>query len=222
MTRATHLSPSWQDCLSCYLTADTWSRLDDLAERLYAQAETLPPRDCLYAAYAACPPEQTRVVILGQDPYPTPGDAHGLCFSVSPTTPLPRSLQNLFAERTADLGLAAPNNGNLMDWAHQGVLMLNAILTVRAHAPLSHKGLGWECLTDMTIRAVSDRQDHCVFMLWGKAAQAKAPLINTAKHLIIASAHPSPLSARRGFFGSRPFSRANDFLSAHGLAPIAW
>ena len=168
--------------------------------------------------------DQVRVVILGQDPYPTRGHANGLAFSYVGPPPLPRSLVNIYKERAADLGEPAPSDGDLTRWAKQGVLLLNTALTVREGASKagSHLSLGWGAVTDAVIAAVSRQRPHVVFLLWGNPAQTKRPLIDESRHLVIASAHPSPLSARRGFFGSKPFSRANAWLEEQGERPIAW
>ncbi len=193
-------------------------RLDQLAA---AGQAILPGATDLFTAFRLTPLDSVRVVILGQDPYPTPGDAHGLAFSVARGTPVPRSLANIFREMREDIG-AAPSSGNLSSWAAQGVLLLNSVLTVEAGQAGSHRRLGWQALTDEAIRAVSQRPEPTVFMLWGADAQAKRPLIDERRHLIVESAHPSPLSARRGFFGSRPFGRANVFLQERGRGAIDW
>jgi uracil-DNA glycosylase len=176
------------------------------------------------AALALTPLDSVRAVILGQDPYPTPGHANGLAFSYVGPPPLPRSLVNIYRERSDDLGKPAPALGDLSRWAEQGVLLLNTALTVREGAAKagSHLRLGWGAVTDAVIAAVSEQRPHVVFLLWGAPAQAKRALIDESRHLVIATAHPSPLSARRGFFGSKPFSRANDWLEAKGEAPIDW
>ncbi len=196
-----------------------------LARRLDAMAEDgaaiLPAAQDVFTAFRLTPLQSVRVVILGQDPYPTPGDAHGLSFSVARGLPLPRSLANIFKEMRSDLG-GAPAHGNLAGWARQGVLLLNNVLTVEAGQAGSHRRLGWQPLTDEAIRAVSDRAEPSVFMLWGTDAQAKRDLIDPDRHLLIERAHPSPLSARRGFFGSRPFSRANAFLGERGRGAVDW
>jgi uracil-DNA glycosylase len=175
----------------------------------------------MFRALALTPPEAVRVVLLGQDPYPTPGHADGLCFSVRPGIAPPRSLRNVFRELGDDLGLQAPDGGSLEPWARQGVLLLNAVLTVEEGAANAHAGWGWETVTDAVIDAVSTRPDPVVFLLWGRQAQAKAGRI-APHHVVIASAHPSPLSARTGFFGSRPFSRANAALAAAGRGTVDW
>ncbi|MCB1333062.1 MAG: uracil-DNA glycosylase [Roseivivax sp.] len=182
--------------------------------------DILPPESQVFAALDACPPDQTRVVILGQDPYPTPGHAHGLAFSVAPDVrPLPRSLNNIFKEMQADLG-ASPATGDLRDWARQGVLLLNTALTVPAGDAGGHARLGWSALTRQVLDALNDTPR--AFVLWGGHAQGFAPHLTHPGHLVLTSAHPSPLSARRGFFGSRPFSRVNDWLKAKGQQPIDW
>jgi uracil-DNA glycosylase len=183
-----------------------------------------PAPERFLAALALTPLDQVRIVVLGQDPYPTPGHANGLAFSYVGPPPLPRSLVNIYKERAGDLGLAAPARGDLSAWAKQGVLLLNTALTVREGATQagSHLKLGWRAVTDAILAAVSQRRRHVVFILWGGPAQAKRALIDESRHLVIASAHPSPLSARRGFFGSKPFSQANDWLKAKGEAPVAW
>ena len=183
-----------------------------------------PAPERVFAALALTPLDSVRIVILGQDPYPTPGHANGLAFSYVGPPPLPRSLVNIYRERGDDLGMAAPAGGDLTPWAKQGVLLLNTALTVREGASKagSHLSLGWQAVTDAIITAVSRDRPHAVFILWGNPAQAKRPLIDEARHLVLASAHPSPLSARRGFFGSRPFSKANAWLEAKGEPPINW
>ena len=183
-----------------------------------------PTPERVFAALALTPLDAVRAVILGQDPYPTPGHANGLAFSYVGPPPLPRSLVNIYKERAADLGEPAPSDGDLTRWAKQGVLLLNTALTVREGASKagSHLSLGWGAVTDAVIAAVSRERPHVAFLLWGAPAQAKRPLIDESRHLVIASPHPSPLSARRGFFGSKPFSRANAWLEAQGEKPIAW
>jgi uracil-DNA glycosylase len=195
------------------------STLDALAAR---GPRILPPAPDVFTALRLTAPDAVRVVILGQDPYPTPGDAHGLAFSVRDGVKVPRSLQNIFKEMRSDLGHPPPRSGSLLPWARQGVLLLNACLTVIAGKAGAHRGLGWERLADEVVRHVSDRSPGAVFILWGADAQKKRPLIDEARHLVIATAHPSPLSALRGFFGSRPFSRANAWLAARGREPIDW
>ena len=183
----------------------------------------LPPATLWFNALNSMPFEKLKVVILGQDPYPTPGHAHGLCFSVMPEVkPLPKSLLNINQELKTDLGIDNSHTGYLQSWADQGVLLLNAVLTVQQGHPNSHQGKGWEQFTDAIIQKVNDEKEHVVFILWGAYAQKKAAQIDTQKHRIIKSVHPSPLSAYRGFFGSKPFSRTNQYLEAFGESPINW
>lgn len=176
----------------------------------------------IFAAFDACPFDKVKVVILGQDPYHGPGQANGLCFSVNPGVPYPPSLINIFKEVSSDTGAAAPSDGDLSRWARQGVFMLNSVLTVEQGRAASHASRGWETLTDAAIAALSANREHLVFLLWGSYAINKGKLIDRSKHLILTSVHPSPLSAHRGFFGNRHFSRANEYLQAHGITPIQW
>jgi uracil-DNA glycosylase len=231
---------SSQTALAAFLASDQardWRRLPVFApggqaERACAAVDSeraaghvvAPAPERIFAALALTPLEGVRVVILGQDPYPTPGHANGLAFSYVGPPPLPRSLVNIYRERGDDLGAAAPAGGDLTPWAQQGVLLLNTALTVREGASKagSHLLLGWGAVTDAIIAAVSRERPHVVFMLWGNPAQAKRPLIDESRHLVLASAHPSPLSARRGFFGSKPFSKANAWLVAKGEKTIHW
>lgn len=194
----------------------------ELDRRARSGARVLPSPEDVFNAFRLTPLPEVKAVILGQDPYPTPGDAHGLAFSVRPERAIPRSLGNIFRERMDDLGASSLANGDLSRWARSGVLLLNACLTVEAGAAGAHRRLGWSALTDQAIAAVEARSGAAAFILWGADAQAKRGLIDEARHLVIASAHPSPLSARRGFFGSRPFSRVNDWLAARGERPIDW
>ena len=181
-----------------------------------------PPGSLIFNAFDKTPFDEVKVVILGQDPYHGPKQAHGLSFSVQKGVPPPPSLHNIFKELHEDVGMPIPNHGNLEKWAEQGVLLLNASLTVRANEPMSHSKIGWHTFTDTVITKVSEEKDHVVFMLWGKFAQEKIALIDKKKHLILTSAHPSPLSAKNGFFGNHHFSKANAFLMKHGLDPIDW
>ena len=181
-----------------------------------------PPADDIFNAFHFTPLEQVKVVILGQDPYHEPGQAHGLCFSVKPDVEVPPSLVNIYKELQDDLGCRIPNNGYLVKWAKQGVLMLNTVLTVRAHQANSHRGIGWEQFTDAVIRAVDAQDRPIVFLLWGRPAQMKKSMLHNPKHLILEAPHPSPLSAYRGFFGCKHFSQTNAFLEKNGLAPIDW
>jgi uracil-DNA glycosylase len=200
-----------------------YRELDAFLEKELANGQTiLPARKDIFNALTAIPYDQVRVLLLGQDPYPTPGHAHGLCFSVQPTVrPLPRSLQNVFRELREDVGCQIPNNGCLEPWAKQGVLMLNTVLTVRTGQANSHQGHGWESFTDRVIELVAAKHTRVIFVLWGRAAQKKRTLITQAHHTVIATAHPSPLSARK-FFGCRCFSQINRDLIDAGLAPINW
>jgi uracil-DNA glycosylase len=181
-----------------------------------------PPGNRIFAAFDLTPFYQVKVVILGQDPYHGSGQAHGLCFSVSEGIDVPPSLKNIFKEIHQDLGIAPSLQGDLEKWAKQGVLLLNATLTVRAGQAGSHQRKGWETFTDVAIRALSDHREHLVFLLWGNYARAKSDLINPTKHLILTAAHPSPFSAERGFFGCRHFSKTNQYLNQHGIEPINW
>lgn len=188
----------------------------------YETKQIFPDADDIFNAFALTPLSEVKVVILGQDPYHNVGQAHGLCFSVKPQVDIPPSLVNIYQELHDDLGCYIPNNGYLVKWAKQGVLMLNTVLTVRAHQANSHRGLGWEQFTDAAIRILNEQDKPIVFILWGRPAQMKKTMLNNPKHLILEAPHPSPLSAYRGFFGSRPFSKTNDFLQANGEKPIDW
>ncbi len=181
-----------------------------------------PPEGDVYNAFKYTPLEQVRVVILGQDPYPTPGQGHGLCFSVRPGVTIPASLRNIYKELLDDLGIVPVKHGYLLSWAQQGVLLLNSVLTVRAGKPASHANKGWETFTDAALKAVNALPHRVVFVLWGAYAQKKASLIDGTKHTILKSAHPSPLSANTGFFGSKPFSKVNEALVESGQLPIKW
>ena len=181
-----------------------------------------PPGKEIFAAFDASPFDATKVVIIGQDPYHGPGQANGLCFSVAPGVMMPPSLVNIFKEVSADTGAPMPADGDLSRWARQGVLLLNSSLTVREHAPKSHSGIGWETFTDAAVNALASEKMGLVFMLWGSDAIRKGAKIDREKHLVLTSPHPSPLSAYRGFFGNRHFSKANEYLVAHGKTPIVW
>ena len=212
----------WNPVLRGELEQPYWSELQRFVADERAHHDVYPPDAEVFAALHLTPLAQVKVLILGQDPYHGPGQAHGLCFSVRPGTQIPPSLRNIFSELHTDLGIDAPPDGDLTPWARQGVLLLNATLTVRAHQAASHRGHGWERFTDQVIRAVDRRSDTVVFILWGSSARAKSALIDTTRHVVIESPHPSPLSAHRGFFGSRPFSRANAALVAAGREPVDW
>ena len=188
----------------------------------YATTTIYPAGANIFRALDLCPPDKVKVVIIGQDPYHGEGQANGLCFSVNEGVQFPPSLRNIFKEIQSDLGKPLPANGDLTRWANQGVLLLNATLTVQAHQAGSHQRRGWETFTDAAIRILAEEREHIVFILWGAYAQKKGAFIDRNKHLVLTSAHPSPLSAYNGFFGNRHFSRANEYLSAHGVAPIEW
>lgn len=188
----------------------------------YHEHRIYPPADDIFNAFHLTPLHEVKVVILGQDPYHEEGQAQGLCFSVNPGVEIPPSLQNIYKELHDDLGCYIPNNGSLVKWANQGVLLLNTVLTVRAHQANSHRGIGWEEFTDAVIRIVDKEDRPIVFLLWGSPAQRKAEMLHNPKHLILKAPHPSPLSAYRGFFGCRHFSKCNAFLKEHGVEPIDW
>lgn len=212
----------WNPVLRAEFEKPYWSDLQDFVYEERSNFEVFPPHDEVFAALHLTPYRDVKVLILGQDPYHGPGQAHGLCFSVRPGVPPPPSLQNIFVELHSDLGVPVPDHGSLQHWAEQGVLLLNATLTVRAHHAASHQRKGWETFTDQVIRAVNDKQERVVFILWGSSARQKKKLIDSSRHFVIESAHPSPLSAHRGFFGSRPFSRANGALREAGRPTIDW
>ena len=187
------------------------------------QGKTIyPPGSMIFNAFNHTPFDKVKVVILGQDPYHGPGQAHGLCFSVQPGIAPPPSLVNIYKEMQADLGVPIPTHGTLTHWAEQGVFLLNASLTVRAGEPMSHAKIGWAPFTDAVIKTISDKKEHIVFLLWGKFAQEKSVLINQARHLILRAAHPSPLSAHAGFMGCKHFSKTNEYLVKHGIDPVDW
>jgi uracil-DNA glycosylase len=212
----------WNPVLRREIDQPYWAELQTFVAEERARGPVYPSHDEVFAALHLTPYSAVKVVILGQDPYHGPGQAHGLCFSVRSGVPAPPSLQNIFKELESDLGVAPPQHGCLEAWASQGVLLLNATLTVRARQAASHQGKGWERFTDAVLRAVNDKPERVVFILWGASARKKRALIDTTRHVVIESAHPSPLSARNGFFGSRPFSRANAALVAAGREPVDW
>ena len=216
------LSGEWLEALKGEFHQPYYTKLYKTVMQEYQTHKIFPPADDMFNAFHFTPLSQVKVVILGQDPYHEPGQAHGLSFSVKPGVEIPPSLVNIYKELHEDLGCYIPDNGYLVKWAKQGVLMLNTLLTVRAHQAFSHKGIGWEQFTDAAIEALARQDRPMVFILWGRPAQSKKPMIYNSKHLILESAHPSPLSAYRGFFGSRPFSRTNEYLKENGLAPIDW
>lgn len=217
------LESTWKCVLKNALSKQYALDIDLFVQKEYQRASVYPPHKSLFRAFDLCPFEKVKVVILGQDPYHGRGQANGLCFSVNEGVALPPSLRNIFKEIETDLGTRVNNkSGDLSRWAKQGVLLLNATLTVRANTAGSHQGRGWELFTDAVMSELSEKREHLVFILWGNYAKAKGAHINKENHLVIESAHPSPFSAYSGFFGSRPFSRANEYLVLHGTKPIDW
>ncbi len=216
------MATDWNPILGGELTKPYWAELQAFVRAERQRTTVYPPHEDVFAALHLTPFADTRVVILGQDPYHGPRQAHGLCFSVRRDVRIPPSLVNIHQELESDLGLALPGHGNLEAWARQGVLLLNTTLTVRAGQAASHQGKGWETFTDEVIRAVGAKSERVVFILWGSHARKKRALVVTGRHTIIESAHPSPLSARNGFFGSRPFSRANAALADAGRPTVDW
>ena len=217
------IEESWKALLSDEFKQPYFKQVTEHIKTEKEQGKTIyPPGPLIFHAFEATPVQQVKVVILGQDPYHGPRQAHGLSFSVQKGVPPPPSLINIFKELHEDTGMPIPNHGYLEKWALQGVLLLNASLTVRAGEPMSHAKIGWHHFTDAVIRLIAEKREHVVFMLWGKFAQEKVKLIDQQKHFILKSAHPSPLSAHNGFFGNRHFSKANDYLMKHGIDPIDW
>ncbi len=216
------IEASWKALLQGEFDKPYFAGLADFIRREYASKQIFPPARLIFSAFDLCPLNQVKVVILGQDPYHGVGQAHGLCFSVHEGVQHPPSLQNIFKEINRDLGIAVPASGDLSRWARQGVLLLNATLTVEAHKAGSHQGRGWETFTDAAIKLLAESKSDVVFMLWGAYAQQKASLIDASKHLILKSVHPSPLSAYRGFIGCGHFSAANQYLVEKGLEPVIW
>ncbi|TWI01637.1 uracil-DNA glycosylase [Luteimonas cucumeris] len=217
------LEPSWRHKVGDYLLRDDMHALSSfLRARKAAGARIYPPGPQIFAAFDATPFDDVEVVILGQDPYHGPGQAHGLCFSVLPGVPVPPSLDNMFKEIQRDLGIARPDHGCLLPWAQRGVLLLNAVLTVEEGKPGAHQGKGWEGFTDHVVDTLNREREGLVFMLWGSYAQAKGRVIDTGRHRVLKTTHPSPLSAYRGFLGCGHFSAANDYLSRRGAKPIDW
>lgn len=216
------LPASWHPALAAALRHDTYRALAAFVAEERSKHDVFPPADAVFSAFQLTPLESVRVLLLGQDPYHGPGQAHGLCFSVDKGVPIPPSLRNMYAELESDLGHPPASHGHLGSWATQGVLMINAVLTVRAHEASSHAGKGWETFTDAVIRAVNDKPTPVVFVLWGGYAKKKRRLITGSHHVVLESAHPSPLSAHRGFFGSRPFSNIDRALRAAGTSEIDW
>ena len=216
------IEESWKQRLAEEFEKEYFVKLTEFVRAEYASKTIYPPAKLIFNAFDHCPFDDVKVVIIGQDPYHGPGQAHGLCFSVAEGVPNPPSLQNIFKEILSDIGKPLPPNGDLTRWANQGVLLLNATLTVQAHQAGSHQRKGWETFTDAVIRHLAEEREHLVFILWGAYAQKKGAFIDRDKHLVLASAHPSPLSAYNGFFGNRHVSRANEYLKAHGIAEIEW
>lgn len=214
---------SWKSVLRDEFDKDYFVRLTEFVREEYRTAEAVfPPGNKIFAAFDATPFDEVKVVILGQDPYHNYGQANGLCFSVGDSVQMPPSLVNIFKEVNSDTGAPIPTSGDLTRWARQGVLLLNATLTVRAHQAASHQGRGWEQFTDAAVAALSARRENLVFLLWGNYAKRKGAVIDRSKHLVLESAHPSPLSAYHGFFGNHHFSRANAYLVEHGKSPVVW
>lgn len=216
------IEASWKERLREEFEKEYFSALTGFVREEYLTRQVFPPGNRIFNAFDLCPFERVRVVIIGQDPYHNLGQAHGLCFSVNDGTEFPPSLVNIFKELNHDLGVPVPKSGNLERWARQGVLLLNAILTVRAHQALSHQNKGWERFTDAAITALNRDRENLVFMLWGAYAQNKCASIDPSRHLVLRTVHPSPLSASRGFFGCSHFSKCNEWLAGKGLAPIDW
>lgn len=216
------LSNDWQVALREEFGKPYYRKLFEFVNNEYNTTTVFPPSEDVFNAFHLTPLNEVKVVILGQDPYHNVGQAHGLCFSVKPDVDIPPSLVNIYKELKEDLGCDIPNNGYLVKWAKQGVLMLNTVLTVRAHVAFSHQGKGWEEFTDAAIRILNEQDRPIVFILWGAPARKKKNMLNNPKHLILESAHPSPLSAYKGFFGTKPFSKTNAFLVENGEKPIDW
>ncbi len=216
------IEESWKKHLASEFEKDYFIKLANFVKDEYKQNQVYPPAKNIFSAFDYCKFQDLKVVIIGQDPYHGSGQANGLCFSVNEGIQKPPSLQNIFKELKSDIAKEIPINGNLAAWAHQGVLLLNATLTVRANQAGSHQKKGWEIFTDAVIKIISDKKDGIVFILWGAYAQAKGSVIDQSRHYLLKSAHPSPLSAYNGFFGSKPFSKTNAYLIERGLSPIMW
>lgn len=216
------IEDSWKALLQEEFDKTYFAELTRFVREEYSSHTIYPPGKLIFNAFNLCPFHKVKVVLLGQDPYHEPGQAHGLCFSVNDGVPFPPSLNNIFKEIQDDIGTPVPESGNLTRWAEQGVLLLNSTLTVREHYAGSHQKRGWEIFTDAVIRIISEKADNVVFILWGSYAQSKAQLIDSKRHLVLKSAHPSPLSAYRGFFGNHHFSIANDYLKKFNKQPIVW
>lgn len=216
------IEQSWKELLQTEFDKPYFAALVDFVRREYSSKKIFPPAPLIFNAFDQCPLNEVKVVILGQDPYHGIGQAHGLCFSVNDGIDFPPSLINIFKEINRDLGIPVPQTGNLIRWAHQGVLLLNATLTVEAHKAGSHQGKGWEIFTDAVIKLLSDKKENLVFILWGSYAQQKGAYIDSSRHLILRSVHPSPLSAYRGFIGCGHFSAANEYLQSKNKKSIVW
>ncbi len=216
------IDESWRQVLQPEFDKPYFELLTDFVRHAYRTTQCFPPAGQIFRAFDLCPFDKVRVVIIGQDPYHDVNQAHGLCFSVQDGVPAPPSLVNIYKELQRDLGKPIPASGNLTNWAEQGVLLLNATLTVEAHKAGSHQGKGWEELTDAAIQALNNQRENIVFMLWGSYAQRKGQYIDRKRHLVLTAVHPSPLSAYRGFIGCGHFSQANNYLLQHGQTPIAW
>lgn len=217
------IEQTWKDEMADEFNKDYFNRITEHIKIEKKQGKTIyPPGSFIFNAFNTTPFNDVKVVILGQDPYHGPGQAHGLCFSVQNGVAPPPSLINIFKELNDDIGIPIPDHGNLTHWAEQGVFLLNASLTVRASDPMSHSKIGWATFTDAVIKKISDKKQHVVFILWGKFAQEKRTLIDESKHLILRAAHPSPLSANAGFFGCKHFSKTNEYLVGKGIDPIDW
>ena len=216
------IEEGWKKALAPEFEKDYFVRLTDFVRQEYHQTTVYPPGRLIFNAFNLCPFDKVKVVIIGQDPYHGPGQAHGLCFSVQPGVQPPPSLQNIFKELQSDLGIVPPKDGTLTKWAERGVLMLNTTLTVRRGQANSHKNLGWTTFTDHIIEKLNEHEQPIVFLLWGGNARSKKKLITAPQHLVLESVHPSPLSAYNGFFGCKHFSKCNAFLEAHGIDPIDW
>ncbi len=216
------IDSSWKSRLANEFNAPYFGQLTNFVRDAYTHHQIFPPAKLIFNAFDLCPFDKVKVVIIGQDPYHGLGQAHGLSFSVNENIPLPPSLKNIYQEIRSDLGIQPLSHGNLERWAKQGVLLLNATLTVQADLAGSHQKKGWETFTDSAIKAVAEEKEHVVFLLWGNYAQQKAQYIDRTKHLVLTAVHPSPLSAHRGFFGCKHFSQTNQYLTEHGLEPINW
>lgn len=216
------IEESWKRVLNSEFEKEYFKTLRDFIHSEYRNKIIYPPAKQIFNAFDSCPFESVKVVILGQDPYHEPSQAHGLSFSVLPPCPPPPSLVNIYKEIRSDVGTLVSANGDLTDWSRQGVLLLNATLTVEAHKAGSHQNKGWETFTDSAIKALAENREHLVFMLWGSYAQRKGAFIDRSRHLVLQAPHPSPLSAYRGFFGCKHFSSANAYLISQGLSPIVW